>query len=111
MGEILAISEAKFGTAAVEKYAAHLFQAMFDVADDPYRRGSRPFGDCEGTVRLYHMGHSSERVPNPPGAVKKPRHVLVYEPASMDTVDIIGIVYDTIPPEEVVPDMLISELR
>jgi toxin ParE1/3/4 len=106
MAEILGISKATFGTMAAEKYAAHLFQAMFDVADDPYRRGSKPFGENVGTVRLYHLVHSNERVPNPPGAVKKPRHVLVYEPASMDTVDVIGIVYDTIPPEEVVPQML-----
>ena len=106
MREILHISETKFGAAAAEKYAAQLLQAMFDVADDPYRRGSKPFGDSDGTVRLYHMSYSRDRVSNPPGAVRKPRHVLVYEPASMDTVDIIGIVYDTIPPEEAVPDML-----
>ena len=59
MAEILDISERSFGTAAADRYAAHLFQAMADVADDPYRPGSTPFGEKDGTIRLYHMRHSS----------------------------------------------------
>lgn len=106
LAEIIGISETRFGTLAADRYAAQLFQAMFDVADNPYRTGSKPFGDPDGTVRLYHIRHSKNRVPNPPGAAKRPRHLLVYEHAQPDTVDILGIIYDTIPPEQLVPELI-----
>lgn len=96
---ILARSEHEFGSAARNRYAALLLQAMRDVADDPTRPGTTLDRAIDPTCRFYHIRHSRTRVPNPPGSVNGPRHVLVYEVATDGTVDIIAIVPDAVPRE------------
>ena len=53
--------------------------------------------EIDQTTLFYHLRHSRERVGNPPGRVRKPRHVLVYEPAADEAVDILGLIPDRIP--------------
>jgi len=97
MVAILARSELEFGSAARDRYAALLLQAMRDVADDPTRPGATLDRAIDPACRFYHIRHSRTRVPNPPGRVGEPRHVLVYEVGTDGTVDIIAIVPDPVP--------------
>jgi toxin ParE1/3/4 len=96
---ILARSEAEFGHAARDRYAALLFRAMQDVADDPTRLGATIDRSIDATCCFYHIGHSRTRVPTPPGRVRSPRHLLVYEIAADGVVDIIAVVPDPVPRE------------
>ena len=93
---ILADSAEGWGPAGRDRYAALLLAAMQDVADDPARPGSTLI---EGRLRIYHCRHSRRRVATPPGRVRRPRHVLVYEVAADGVVDILGLFYDGIPTE------------
>jgi len=93
MARILEWSERHWGEAAADRYAELLFQAMRDVAEDPFRVGSKALGYIDENARFYHMKHSKSRVEDP---VDEPRHFVVYEPAS-DGVDILGFFYDGIP--------------
>ena len=91
---ILADSLRGWGALGRDRYAALLVAAMQDVADAPDRIGSKRI---EGALRVYHIRHSRRRVANPPGPVRRPRHLLVYEPATDGIVDILGMFYDGIP--------------
>lgn len=102
MVAILARSEQEFGSAARDRYAALLLPAMHDVADDPTRPGATLDRAIDPTCRFYHIRHSRARVPNPPGRVGEPRHVLVYEITTAGTVDIIAIVPDPVPREDAI---------
>jgi toxin ParE1/3/4 len=99
MVAILARSERKFGSAARDRYAALLLQAMRDVADDPTRSGATLDHAIDPTCRFYHIRHSRIRVPDPPIRVGEPRHVLAYEVAADGVTDIIAIVPDAVPRE------------
>jgi toxin ParE1/3/4 len=99
MVAILTCSEQEFGSAARDRYAALLFQAMRDVAHDPARPGATLDRAIDPTCRFYHIRHGRARVPNPPGRVGEPRHVLIDEIADDGTVDIIAIVPDPVPRE------------
>jgi toxin ParE1/3/4 len=67
LAAILARSAKEFGTAARDRYAALLLQAMRDVADDPGRHGAALDLAIDPTCRFYHIRHSRNRVSNPPG--------------------------------------------
>lgn len=92
--EILAWSEEKFGKSGRERYAALIVAAMEDIAGDPEqvlidrKRLSRV------EVGIYRVAHSRDRVPDPPGRVREPRHALIFRVAQDDVIDIIGIVHD-----------------
>lgn len=94
LARILADSLRGWGVAGRDRYAALLIAAMQDVADEPDRIGSQR---VEGEVRLYHTRHSKRRVADPPGSVRRPRHLLVYERAPDGVIDILGLFYDGIP--------------
>jgi hypothetical protein len=75
LARVIADSLQGWGTLGRDRYAALIIAAMQDVADDPDRR----------------------RVTDPPGPVRRPRHLLVYERAPDGIVDMVGIFYDGIP--------------
>jgi toxin ParE1/3/4 len=100
---VLDHSEREFGLAARDRYAALILQAMQDVADDPQRPGSKSEPAIDEKVRFYHLKHSRDRVGHPTGRVRRPRHILVYEPASDGAVDILGLIPDMIPVELALP--------
>jgi toxin ParE1/3/4 len=106
MVAIRARSEQDFGSAARDRYAARLLQAIHDVADNPTRPVATLDRAIDPTCRFYHIGHSRTRVPTPPGRVGTPRHVLVYEVTADGTVDIIAIVPDPVP-----RDVAIARIR
>lgn len=95
-----------FGEAARDRYAALIVQAMQDVADDPRRNGAKADPAADPAALFYHIRHSRDRVGDPPGRVGKPRHVLVYEPATDGAVDILGLIPDAIPPPLALPRFL-----
>lgn len=92
-----------FGEAARDRYAALILRAMQDVAEDPGRPGSRTDPAIDPTARYYHLRHSRDRVGMPPGRVRTPRHVLVYDLAADGVVDILGLVPDRIPLDIAMP--------
>jgi toxin ParE1/3/4 len=94
LARILADSLQGWGTSGRDRYAALLITAMQDVADEPDRLGSKRI---ERELRVYHVRHSRRRVTDPPGPVRRPRHLLVYERAPDGIVDIVGLFYDGIP--------------
>ncbi len=106
MVAILARSEQDFGSAARDRYAALLLQAMRDIADDPTRPGATLDRAIDPTCRFYHIRHSRIRAATPPDRVGAPRHVLVYEITADGTVDILAIVPDPVP-----RDVAIARIR
>jgi len=92
---IIRRSELDWGAPAADRYLALLLTAMQDVADDPQRPGSR---QIDPNLLVYHIRHSRNRVPDPPGRVRSPRHYLVYGPIGPDLVSIYGLFFDRIPP-------------
>ena len=94
---LLDASAEAFGPAARDRYAALIVRAMQDVADDPGRPGATAEPDIDPTARFYHLRLSRDRVGHPPGRVRTPRHILVYEVAADGVVDILGLIPDMIP--------------
>jgi toxin ParE1/3/4 len=72
------------------RYEALLAQAAVDLAQDPRRPGAR----VVGSVLVYHLVHSRDRVPDPPGRVRRPRHLLVARPGTDGVLDVLGIVHE-----------------
>jgi toxin ParE1/3/4 len=91
---ILDWSEGTFGTQASARYAALLVSAMADVADDPRRPAIIWKRWRRSNIGLYHIGHSRERVPDPPGQVGEPRHYLIFRVGADGIVDILGFVHE-----------------
>jgi toxin ParE1/3/4 len=91
---ILLDSEREFGARARLRYEALLLAAILDVAADPARPGSKAQQDIDPAVRLYHLASSRMRVPDPPGRVREPRHLLVYEAGPDGVVDILGLLHE-----------------
>ncbi len=102
MTAVLARSERECGSAARDRYAALLLQAMRDIADNPTRPGAAQDRNIDPICRFYHIRHSRTQVPDPPGRVGDPPHVLVYEVAADGIVDIVAIVPDLVPRETAV---------
>lgn len=103
---LLIDGEDRFGPLARDRYAALILQAIRDVAEEPDRSSARrvPFADRK--ARLYHLRHSRERVPDPPGRVGDPRHILVYEIGADGIVNILGLIPDRVPMEVALPRLL-----
>lgn len=92
--EILDWSQEKFGELTRERYAALLVTAMEDVADDPEQEAVAWKRSRSGKVGVYHVGHSREHVPDPPGQVGDPRHYLVFRYGQDGIVDILGFIHE-----------------
>jgi toxin ParE1/3/4 len=92
--EILDWSQQNFGELSRERYATLLVAAMEDVADDPNQKSVSWKRVAQGRVGVYHISHSRQHVPDPPGPVAEPRHYLVFRVGHEGIVDILGFVHE-----------------
>jgi toxin ParE1/3/4 len=76
--EILAWSEEQFGEGARLRYEALLVAALRDVAQQPDRTGSIARPELGAGVRSGHLRLSRDRARGVLGAVRRPRHFLIY---------------------------------
>jgi hypothetical protein len=71
---------------------------MSDISDNI----KNPLTDWQGigraTLGLYHIEHSRQNVPNPPGSVGEPRHLIVFRLADDAVIDILGIIHERMLP-------------
>ena len=89
-------SETKFGHDAKLRYAALIVQALRDIESDPVRHGSteRPEIMIDG-ARTYHIRLSRDRATTELGAVRNPRHFILYRRReNQNVIDIGRILYD-----------------
>lgn len=92
--DILSFSEARFGSLAAARYAALIARAFADLAA----------GDKEPLVRwlrygrrrlgLYHIRHSRVAGAGKGAAVKRPRHLVLFE-VTDDAILVLGLVHET----------------
>lgn len=98
-----------FGEDARDRYAALVVRAMQDVADDPRRSTARSEPGLDPSIKFYHLRLSRDRVPDPPGKVRNPRHVLVFREAADGVVNILGLIPDAIPRPVALPRFVPEE--
>ncbi|HUI53982.1 MAG TPA: type II toxin-antitoxin system RelE/ParE family toxin [Bryobacteraceae bacterium] len=92
--ETLIWSQEQFGKRAAARYRELLKQALRDIAADPERPGSQERRDLASGVRTYHLLLSRDRARGNLGAVKKPRHFLVYRSRGNNVLEIIRVLHD-----------------
>jgi toxin ParE1/3/4 len=95
IANILIRSEEKFGELSRERYAVLLVTAMQDVATDPFRQSVSWKRISSGKVGIYHIAHSRKHVPDPPGVVTEPSHLLVFRIAADHVIDILGVLHES----------------
>lgn len=80
---ILAWTHEQFGEAARVRYESLIVTALRDVASQPDRPGSLARPELGAGVRTWHLRLSRVHVTPGMGAVRRPRHFVVYrsEPA------------------------------
>ena len=81
--DILAWTQAQFGEAARLRYESLIVAALRDVATQPGRPGSIERPELGAGVRSWHLRLSRGHMGAGAGAVRRPRHFLLYrlEPA------------------------------
>ena len=81
--DILAWTQQQFGEAARLRYESLIVAAFRDVASQPDRPGSIERPELGTGVRSWHLRLSRDHVGAAAGAVRRPRHFLIYrvEPA------------------------------
>jgi toxin ParE1/3/4 len=104
--QILAASERDFGTLARERYAALLVKAMEDLAEEPSRSGVEHYRGLDRKLGTYHIRYSRKRVSNPPGSVKNPRHLIVFQAGEDGIVDVLGVLHDHMLPRRALRKIL-----
>lgn len=87
----------EFGEDARDRYAALVVRAMQEAADDPRRPAAESEPGHDPSIKFHHLRPSRDRVPDPPGRVRDPRHVFVHREAADGVVDILGLIPDAIP--------------
>jgi toxin ParE1/3/4 len=95
---ILEWSELRFGVAGRRRYRALLMQALDDLRANPMRLGSRAHEELGQGVRLYPVRLSRRRARKSVGAVRQPRHVLVYRVVAPDLVQVGRVLHDAMDP-------------
>jgi toxin ParE1/3/4 len=93
--DILARSEAQFGSAARLRYERLIVTAMIDVATDPARPGSLVRPELGPDVRSWHLRGSRDRAMGSNGIVQRPRHFLIYRPLDGAMITIGRVLHDT----------------
>ena len=86
-------SRREFGEDAARRYGALLAQVLNDIAEDPERPGTRQRPELARGVLVYHVGLSGERARSALGAVRKPRHLVVFRRDS-DVIEVIRVLHD-----------------
>ncbi len=91
VAEIAVWSQARFGDGARRRYVALIAAAVLDVADDPDRVGHSPLPELGDGIRTWHLRLSRRR--STAGAVRRPRHVVVYR-VEDDVVAILRVLHE-----------------
>lgn len=91
---LLVWSDERFGEAARTRYEALLVAALADLAAEPDRPGSLPRPELGNGIRSYHLHHSRTRVPGKRGAVRRPRHLVLYRIERSGTVEVGRVLHD-----------------
>ncbi len=96
--EILEWSQRKFGDHARARYAELIVTAMEDVSEDPGNANIMWRRVSSADLGIYHIEHSRDHVPDPPGRVKQPRHRIVFRINQAGGMDILGVIHDRMLP-------------
>lgn len=94
IARLLRSSAADFGEAARVRYAAHIGTALDDLLSDPLRPKSAARPELQAGVRTYHLRHCRRRGAAVRGAVKAPRHLIVYLTPTPDLVVVLRVLHD-----------------
>jgi len=100
--EALLWSQERFGERAAARYRDLLRQAIRDIAADPARPGSQTRPGLARGVRTYHLFFSRTRARSDLGAVRQPRHFLVYR-SRETTIDVVRVLHDARELEQSLP--------
>lgn len=92
LGDCLNWSQANFEYEAAVRYAKLIEQAVSDLAEHPDRPGTR--FRSEFGYFFYHLRNSRERAQTEFGAVKTPRHFVVYR-ADDSILEIVRILHES----------------
>ena len=92
--EILAWSEAQFGAVARRRYERLIAVALLDLASDPARPGSLLRPELGPGVRSWHLRGSRERARSEGGAVRQPRHFVIYRPVETGGIAVGRLLHD-----------------
>ncbi len=76
--KLLAWTERQFGEAARVRYATLITAALHDISSQPDRVGNISRPELGEGVRSWHLHLSRERARTETGAVRRPRHFLIY---------------------------------
>ena len=90
--DIQAYTVNRYGRSAADSYDTLLKQAIRDVREDPYRPGSKRRPEISENIRSYHIMLSRARAG---GAVKKPRHFILYFLPNENEVVISRVLHDS----------------
>lgn len=101
---ILAWSEERFGPLARERYERLLEAAVTDIASDPGRPGTQQRPELAEGARTCHLAFSREHGRAQAGAVRRPRHVLVYRVIGDDRIEIGRVLHDAMELETNLPE-------
>lgn len=83
-----------FGAAGRRRYEALLEAALRDITADPLRAGSREEPKLAPGLRIYHLRQSRDRAKLREGAVRSPRHILIYRRTSEEIVTVLRVLHD-----------------
>jgi toxin ParE1/3/4 len=92
---LLVWSAERFGDVVRTRYEALLVAALADLAAEPDRPGSMPRPELGSGIRSYHLRHSRKRVRATEGAVRRPRHLVLYRIERGGTVEVGRVLHDT----------------
>lgn len=88
----------QFGWEAMLRYEALIERALSDLEHTAQPIGSRAIG--MGDIRAYHIRNSRRRANS--GAVRNPRHLLLYREAAPDLIVVLRVLHDAMSIETVV---------
>lgn len=91
--DILEYSEAQFGLGARRRYERLVAVALRDIAEDPDRPGSAARPELGDNIRSWHLSLSRERAKAAGGAVRRPRHLILYTIID-DTLGVLRVLHD-----------------
>jgi toxin ParE1/3/4 len=107
LAEVIEWTQREFGEDATSRYEALLLQALMDLADDPWRPGSRARTEVDAG-ELYSYPLSSSRRRSRGAKVHRPRHLLLYR-IKPGLVRILRILHDSRDVGRHLPDAFRSE--
>lgn len=100
---ILDHSAEAFGHAARRRYEVLIATGLQDLRSDPLRPTSLARPELQAGVRTYHLRHCRDRAATVEGAVRAPRHLLVYEAPTTALVRVLRVLHDAMELDRHIP--------